>query len=426
MFYIMKLKFLIIFTSFLFLLPTFSFAINIDEPDNIEYLTNEYIDNVYDIFVDQRSGQIYVPNYSGLINYYNGTNWTVYEVAEHANSINNIAVDSTGKMYVVSDCQIHIFTANGSFINSEGTEGCFTGVAVDNEDNLFAILGSYIVYYGYIEEYDAWGWWDYDGSMIFMNNPSDIYIDQNNTVYVTDDGNRAVYRHIEGNDWETLPSLPEVDEPSGVYADSKGNIFILDRDYDHLSMLSNDTNEWSFYNDEEILGQPESVASYDTDTHLYVYVTDNTFGNRRVVKLTYNLPQSEPVSTSTTTNTTAKTNSHTLSSSFSPSVYACSAFKPSSVSDLFEIKTTRNTAKLFFTPQTDTADYYISFSEKPIAEDHGEQVTLIREGVQSHTVYLLKPNTTYYFKIRGQNGCAPGEWSNVMKVKTNSKTYYKN
>ena len=50
----------------------------------------------------------------------------------------------------------------------------------------------------------------------------------------------------------------------------------------------------------------------------------------------------------------------------------------------------------------------------------------MREGVQNETINLLKSNTTYYFKVRGQIGCMPGDWSNIMKVETNNYTYYKN
>jgi len=53
-------------------------------------------------------------------------------------------------------------------------------------------------------------------------------------------------------------------------------------------------------------------------------------------------------------------------------------------------------------------------------------VYLAREGVQSETIYKLKLNTVYFIKVRGQNGCAVGDWSNVMTFKTDSKIYYKN
>lgn len=405
--------------SFLFLNHRPAFAINISSPDNIEYITGEYFDNINDIFVDQHNGHIYVPSYTGIINYFDGNTWTTYDVSDHATSINNIAVDSTGKMYITSDCEIHIFNADGSFVSSESTEGCFTGVAVDNEDNIFAIIGSYIIYHEYNEEYDSWNWWDYDDSMMFMTDPSDIYIDQNNTVYVTDAQNRKVYRHTEGGEWETLPDLSEVDEPSGVYSDSTGNIFVLDRDYGHVAMLDNETNEWGFYNDSDVLGQAEGVATFDDNNYLYVYVTNNTFGDKKIVKLTYNLPQP------TTTSTPQLNNPSSSNSAPGWSAPNCSDPAPVLTPDLFQINTTAKTAKLFFTP-IDYNQFFISFSTKPIAEDYSADVTLAREGVQNFTINLLQPNTIYYIKVRGQNGCMPGFWSNTMKFKTNSQIYYKN
>ena len=109
----------------------------------------------------------------------------------------------------------------------------------------------------------------------------------------------------------------------------------------------------------------------------------------------------------------------------SPPTYSCTDYKPLFKSDLFEIRTTKTSAKIFFTPLSDTNKYFISFSTNPGAEEHGTEVTLTREGVQNFTIDKLKSNTTYYIKVRGQNGCMPGDWSNIMKFKTNYKTYYK-
>ena len=120
-------------------------------------------------------------------------------------------------------------------------------------------------------------------------------------------------------------------------------------------------------------------------------------------------------------------NSSSPASPPGPSV--CTDSRPLFIPDLFQINASKNSAKLYFTPLNDTnGKYYISFSAvNSNAEEHGEMVTLMREGVQSHTIYKLKPNTTYYVKVRGQNGCMSGEWSTIMKFKTSSKTkiFYK-
>ena len=120
---------------------------------------------------------------------------------------------------------------------------------------------------------------------------------------------------------------------------------------------------------------------------------------------------------SSSTNTTASSNNE-------PTV--CTDTKPASIPDLFQITTTKNAAKIYFSPLAETNKYFVSFSStNKSAEEFGEEIELTREGVQSHTIYYLKPNTVYYLKIRGQKGCATGEWSNIMQFKTNGWTYYR-
>lgn len=114
-----------------------------------------------------------------------------------------------------------------------------------------------------------------------------------------------------------------------------------------------------------------------------------------------------------------------------PNPYYCGDSEPAQKPNLFQIDITGNTAKLYFTPLNDTSDFYVSFSSvNKNAEEHGGSANLnSRDGVQSYSVYHLKPNTTYYFKVRGQKGCMPGGWSNILKVKTTAnksvtKKYY--
>jgi hypothetical protein len=121
----------------------------------------------------------------------------------------------------------------------------------------------------------------------------------------------------------------------------------------------------------------------------------------------------------------------TANSSSSSGASSCGDTKPNSWPDLFQINVNSAQVTLYFTPVTPDNRYYISFSTRPIAEEHGAEVRLGNIGVQNFTVNYLAPNTTYYFKVRGQNGCMPGNWSSIMKVTTLSKfskytaTYYK-
>ena len=138
-------------------------------------------------------------------------------------------------------------------------------------------------------------------------------------------------------------------------------------------------------------------------------------------------PSNSPTPTiASTSSPTTNHNTNTTDTSLNKNS-RCSDPQPVSAPELFQINTTGVSAKLFFTPITNTNNYYISFSTSANAEEHGTGIiNLSREGVQNYTIGLLKPNTIYYFKVRGQNGCMPGNWSNIMKIKTDSGSYYKN
>ena len=124
--------------------------------------------------------------------------------------------------------------------------------------------------------------------------------------------------------------------------------------------------------------------------------------------------------------------SSSSSSSSRDSDNSCSGSKPVSAPDLFQIDVSANSARLYFTPISNTNEFVISFSTNENAEQFGETVELSKEGVQAHHVYELQPNTTYYFKVRGQKGCMPGDWSNIVRIRTlsggssYSNSFYKN
>ena len=168
----------------------------------------------------------------------------------------------------------------------------------------------------------------------------------------------------------------------------------------------------------------DTGIKFGTTTAFSVAYGDETFVVVGVEgKASYSISDSDSTPTPTPTPTPVPATAPASQISSAPT---CIDFKPFGLSDLFQINTTQNTAKLHFTPVIATNNYFISFSDKSNAEEHGELVSLASQGVQSHTVYLLKPNTTYYFKVRANNGCMPGDWSNIMKVKTSNSIYYKN
>lgn len=103
-----------------------------------------------------------------------------------------------------------------------------------------------------------------------------------------------------------------------------------------------------------------------------------------------------------------------------PGVPRCDAAAPSHSPDLFQIDATTTSARLYFAPAgTPNGGYFIAYGTSTNAEGHGVYFDHSdMSGVIDFTIDALKPNTTYYFKVRGQSGCMPGDWSQIMKVKT--------
>lgn len=128
----------------------------------------------------------------------------------------------------------------------------------------------------------------------------------------------------------------------------------------------------------------------------------------------------------TTTTTTTSSNNSSASAS------GCGNNVTNGTPDLFEIRTNKNTATLYFAPPTAPySSFYIAFSGKPDNWEYGVEFNQnYSGGVLNYTINMLAPNTKYYFKLRAGNGCAPGNWGNTMSASTTKsttrKTYYKN
>lgn len=110
---------------------------------------------------------------------------------------------------------------------------------------------------------------------------------------------------------------------------------------------------------------------------------------------------------------------------------ACDKSVTPNVPDLFEIRASKNSMLLYFSPPNgEYSSFYIAFSRDSKNWEYGAEYNQnYYPGVLRFTVNLLNPNTSYYVKIRPGNGCATGNWSNVMKATTTSldkeKVFYR-
>lgn len=121
-----------------------------------------------------------------------------------------------------------------------------------------------------------------------------------------------------------------------------------------------------------------------------------------------------------TTFTAVENTSSSTSTGISNDPPSCGSWPPLGTPNLFQIDTSKNSATLYFMPVTDYLSYYfIAYGYKEGDWRFGTQFdSTQKNGVIKYTINELKPNMTYYFQVRGGNGCKPGKWSNSLAAKT--------
>ncbi len=105
--------------------------------------------------------------------------------------------------------------------------------------------------------------------------------------------------------------------------------------------------------------------------------------------------------------------------SASQSPPSCNSSTPTKAPLLFQADVKGSTVTLHFTTVANTSGYGIEYSENPSIYRYGDLFSYSGPAwLNSRAVNHLLPNTTYYFRIRGVNGCNAGAWSNVLPIKT--------
>lgn len=116
--------------------------------------------------------------------------------------------------------------------------------------------------------------------------------------------------------------------------------------------------------------------------------------------------------------------SNSTSGSFSqPSGPSCSDAAPNSAPNLFQVDAAGTYVNLYFTTVKGSGGYNVNYGLNNQANQYGDAFNVSgNPWIMGRTISGLQPNTTYYFKVQGINGCNAGEWSQVAPVKTKNKT----
>ncbi len=101
-----------------------------------------------------------------------------------------------------------------------------------------------------------------------------------------------------------------------------------------------------------------------------------------------------------------------------PQPPGCSASSPTSAPVIFQINQGINNHTLFFTPAQNADRYFISYGLKAGSYTYGVEVIRKSDGVIAVDIQSLGKNTQYFYRVRGGNGCATGDWSNELSAQT--------
>jgi len=137
---------------------------------------------------------------------------------------------------------------------------------------------------------------------------------------------------------------------------------------------------------------------------------------------TFNAASSQPGTDSidvidTTTNTTLTALGQVVfDPSPTPASPQCTSTPPSSAPNLYQVVAVKDSATVYFAPPSSNFDgFTISYGLDSNADTYNATFSQGNTGAAvKYTINSLTPNTKYYFKVRANNGCATGPWSNVV------------
>jgi hypothetical protein len=345
------------------------------------------------------NNDIYLSEYHGGVS--NPTYVKTYIIGgTQRESAGTIAIDHDNNIYYTG-------TFNGTF-NSNPTGGTAdnqtAGGSISDQTFLTKLTGDG-VNYGYTRT------WQANGLTI-----EDLAFQNNTMVYLTGESltaNPAI-------NYNPTVGTPDIIPGSGI---NDAFITVLNSDGSY-----NYSYVWGGVNDEKateaaldssydiyIAGSTQSLSiNFDPTGETSVPNTftggENGYINR--FSITPYTPLVQPPTDNGNNN-----NSSSNSNSGGPS--ACGGSQPSAPS-IFQIWATKTNATMHFVPsQGQQNTYTISYGPYSDAETYNVSFNYSdKSGAIPYTINALNPGTVYYFKVRANNGCMPGNWSNTLSLRT--------
>jgi len=356
----------------------------------------------------------------------------------------NLALDSEGNVYVAdaANDRVQKFTADGEFL-LEFEAPYAVGITVDFQDNIYvsSMLSNVIFKYSSDGEYIT------EFGNGFVASPIYLYADSsylyasnanNNTISQFDlDGNfvdnwssdemsfpwgidqmeeygiffvanfMTDYLQIFDSEHASGPTFNGYASPAGLAYDQEANVLYV------ANTGANNIVRWDVLNNEITSfgasgsgdGQFDTPTGVAIDGNGLVYVYE--LGNRRVQYF---------IDTEITPLSITEPSSSSGGSS--PNSFAsCTDAMPTNAPNLFSVLPQGLSAVLNFVPVSGSnSSYVISYGFDANADLFATSFNYSGTDVMSYSVNHLFPGI-WYFKIRGQNGCMPGEWSEAKRVR---------
>jgi len=130
-------------------------------------------------------------------------------------------------------------------------------------------------------------------------------------------------------------------------------------------------------------------------------------------------PTSVPTTAPVTNNSSSSQTSSSSNVNAAPAL--CQDSSPHTAPTLSQITASKGSVTIYFVPiQGQNISYYVSYGFDSSAEGFGTSFSYPNSsGMIAYKINALFPGT-WYFKVRGQNGCQPGNWSGVKSVRVTS------